>query len=185
MATRPGRKLSGRARKVLLLVHIVSAAAWFGIDLALGILVVVSLVADDPRTAGTAISAVDLFAIWPMVGTSLVCFASGVVLSVRSKYGLVRYWWVAVKLAINAIMSVLIVVALRPGVGEAASIGERMLAGDTTAAVSTDLLYPVIVAPSMLLIAYLLSVLKPWGLIRRAAAPTPKTRVPVNAAGAR
>lgn len=161
------RKLSGRTRKIVLLVHILTAAAWFGIDLALGILVVVSQVADDPRTAGTAIQAVDLFAIWPMFGTSIVCLVSGVMLGIGSKYGLVRYWWVAVKLVINVVMSALIFFALRPGIGEAASIGERMVAGDPTAVVPADLLYPVVVAPTLLVIAYLLSVFKPWGRVRR------------------
>ncbi|TWP54080.1 hypothetical protein FKR81_00470 [Lentzea tibetensis] len=173
------RKLSGRTRKTVLLVHILTAAAWFGIDLALGILVVVSLVADDPRTAGTAIQAVDLFAIWPMFGTSVVCLVSGVVLGIGSKYGLVRYRWVAVKLVINVVMSALIFFALRPGIGDAASIGERMVAGDPAAAVPGDLLYPVVVAPTLLVIAYLLSVFKPWGKVRRSprGATPPAQRV--------
>lgn len=161
-------------------MHVVSSAAWFGIDLAMGILLVISLVAGDPHTAGLAVQAAGLFAIWPMFGASLVCLASGVVLGIGSKYGLVRYWWVAVKLAFNVIMSTLIVVSLRPGVGEAAGIGERMMAGDPTAAVPSQILGPVIVAPAMLLTAYLLSVFKPWGRIRRqrrdAAPPARETR---------
>lgn len=160
-------RLSGRTRKAVLVVHIVSAAAWFGIDLALGILVVISLVAAEPQTAGLAIQAVDLFAVWPMFGASVVCLLSGVVLGVGSKYGLVRYWWVAVKLGVNVLMSLLIVGALRPGIGEAAGLGARLTAGDPTAAVPADLLYPVVVAPSLLLFAYLLSVFKPWGRIAR------------------
>lgn len=164
---RPRRRLSGRVRKTLLAVHLLAGAAWFGIDLALGILVVTALVTDDARTAGMAVQAVELFAIWPMFGASLVCLASGVVLGIGGKYGLVRYWWVAVKLAINVLMSTLIVGALRPGIGEAASIGRRLMAGDPTAAVPGDLLFPVIVAPSLLVTAYLLSVFKPWGRLRR------------------
>ncbi len=162
---RAGRRLSGRRRRSFLVLHILSGAAWFGIDLALGILVATALVTDDPQTAGTALQAVELFAIWPMFGASLVCLASGVVLGLGSKYGLLRYWWVTVKLAINVLMSTLIVVALRPGISEAASIGERLMAGDDTAAVPTGLLFPVVVAPTLLLTAYLLSVFKPWGRI--------------------
>ena len=54
------RRLGGRTRKAFLSLHVVSGAAWFGIDLALGILVVTSLVAGDPRTAGMAVQAVEL-----------------------------------------------------------------------------------------------------------------------------
>ena len=121
------RKLSGRARKAVLLVHILSAAAWLGIDLALGILAVVALSTEDRNTAGIAIQAVDLFAIWPMFGASVVCMISGVVLGVGSKYGLVRYWWVAIKLFMNVGMSLLIAFSLRPGVEEAAQVGKRRL----------------------------------------------------------
>ncbi|PXY21208.1 hypothetical protein [Prauserella muralis] len=166
---RGGFRLSGRTRKAFLVTHILSAAAWFGIDLALGILAVTALVTDNPQTAGMALQSVEMFAIWPMFTASLLCLATGVVLGLGSKYGLVRYWWVAVKLVINIVMSLLIVLLLRPGVGEAASIGERLLAGDLTADVPTDLLGPVIVAPTLLLTAYLLSVFKPWGRIRRGA----------------
>lgn len=161
------RRLSGRSRKTLLAAHILSSAAWFGIDLALGILVVTAMLTDVPQTAGMALQAIEIFAIWPMFGASIVCLATGAVLGLGSKYGLVRYWWVAVKLGVNVLMSTLIVFALRPGVGAAADVGARLLAGDRAAAVPSDLLYPVVVAPTLLLIAYLLSVFKPWGRIRR------------------
>jgi hypothetical protein len=170
------RKLSGRARKAVLLVHVLSAAAWLGIDLALGILVVIALSTEDVGTAGIAIQAVDLFAIWPMFGASAVCLVSGAVLGVGSKYGLVRYWWVAIKLVLNVGMSLLIAFALRPGVREAARIGERMMAGDPTAVLPSGLMHPVVVAPTLLLFAYVLSVFKPWGRIRRSAQPVKRER---------
>jgi hypothetical protein len=170
------RRLSGRGRKVVLAAHILASAAWFGIDLALGILVVTALVVDSPQTAGMAVQAVRIFAIWPMFGASVLCLATGAVLGLGTKYGLLRYWWVAVKLVINVLMSILIVVALRPGIDQAADIGARLLAGDHTASVPTDLLFPVFVAPSLLLTAYLLSVFKPWGRIQRGESRMPAPR---------
>ncbi|MFS8097302.1 hypothetical protein LFM09_09185 [Lentzea alba] len=170
------RKLSGRARKAVLLVHVLSAAAWLGIDLALGILVVVALNTDTPTTAAIAIQSIDLFAIWPMFGASVVCMISGVVLGLGSKYGLIRYWWVAIKLFMNVGMSLLIAFSLRPGVAEAARIGERMMAGDPTAVIPDGLMHPVVVAPTLLLFAYILSVFKPWGRIRRSAEPVKRQR---------
>jgi hypothetical protein len=170
------RKLSGRARKAVLLVHVLSAAAWLGIDLALGILVVVALSTKDANAAGVAVQAIDIFAIWPMFGASIVCMISGVVLGVGSKYGLVKYWWVAVKLFLNVGMSLLIALALRPGVEEAARIGERVMAGDPAAVIPSGLMPPVVVAPTLLLFAYILSVFKPWGRIRKPAQPAKRER---------
>ncbi|HEX7305478.1 hypothetical protein [Lentzea sp.] len=170
------RKLGGRARKAVLLAHILTAAAWLGIDLGLGILVVVALSTSDVEIAGVAIRAVDIFAIWPMFGASVACMISGVVLGVGSKYGLVKYWWVAAKLVANVGMSLLIAFALRPGMAEAARIGERMMAGDPAAVLPGNLMGPVIVAPTLLLFAYFLSVFKPWGRIRRSAQPVENQR---------
>lgn len=158
-------RLTGSVRKGFLLVHILSAALWFGVDIALGILVTTALLTDDPATAGTALQAVRMFAVWPMFGASLASLATGVVLGLGSKYGLLRYWWVAVKLGVNVLMSTLIVMSLRPGIDQAA-----------TAAPTTDLLYPVIVAPSLLLTAYLLSVWKPRARIRRRRARDDQAR---------
>ena len=170
------RKLSGSARKAVLLVHVLSAAAWLGIDLALGICAVVAMSTEDLNTAGVAIQAIDIFAIWPMFGASVVCMISGVVLGVGSKYGLVRYWWVAIKLFVNVGMSLLIAFALRPGVAAAARVGVQMLNGDPTAAIPPGIMPPVVVAPTLLLFAYVLSVFKPWGRIRKSAQPVKRER---------
>ncbi|RKT87792.1 hypothetical protein SAMN05421805_1011046 [Saccharopolyspora antimicrobica] len=167
--TRPSRRLSGRGRKVFLAVHLLAAAAWFGIDLAVGVLVITAAVTDSPQTAGAALQAVGIFAVWPMFTTSVLCLASGAVLGLSSKYGLVRYWWVAVKLAINVVFAVLIIAGLRPGINEAADAGARMTAGDTTAAIPPTLFFPIVLGPSLLLTAYLLSVFKPWGRLQQRA----------------
>lgn len=156
-------RLSGRTRKTCLMLHIISAAAWFGIDLAVGILLVTAMVTSESQVAGLALQAVDLFAIWPMFVSSLLCLGTGVLLGLGGKYGLVRYKWVAIKLVINILLSVLIFMALRPGVGEVATIGERLLAGENVP-IPDDLIYPVVVMPALLLVAYLLSIFKPWGM---------------------
>jgi uncharacterized membrane protein len=154
-------RLGARARKWFLVVHIIAAALWFGVDIAFGVLVSTAALTDDPRVAGTALQVLELFAIWPMLAASLLCLASGVVLGLGSRYGLLRYWWVTAKLAINVLMTVLIAFALRPGIYEAGRVGRRIVDAETTAGASADLLAPVVVAPTLLLTAYLLSVFKP------------------------
>lgn len=165
-------RLGTRTRKGFLVAHIVSAAAWIGIDAALGILVITGLLTEDRSAAAAAFQALELFAVWPMLTASLACLATGVVLGLGTKYGLLRYWWVAVKLAINLGMSALILFALRPGLYEAADYGRDLAAGITPDLDPSGLLYPVVVAPTLLLIAVLLSVYKPWGRIRRRGSGT-------------
>ncbi|GAA2785788.1 hypothetical protein [Saccharopolyspora taberi] len=168
MQQRGTRRLSARARKAVLAAHIVSAGAWIGIDVVLGVVVFTAMLTGDPATAAIGWQALRLFAVWPLLITGAVCLASGVVLGLGTKYGLVRYWWVAVKLVLNVVLMVLVAFALRPGVDTAADYGRRLAAGDALVPLP-NLFMPPIVSSTCLLVAVLLSVFKPWGRIRRGA----------------
>jgi hypothetical protein len=161
------RRLAARARKWWLVAHIVAAGAWIGIDAVLGVLVCTALISADPTVIGTSLQALELFAVWPMLIAAVLTLATGVVLGLGTKYGLVRYWWVATKLAVNVLMVLLVVFALRPGLYEAAEYGRQLVAGGTPEGDPSGLLYPVVVAPSLLLFASVLSVFKPWGRLRK------------------
>lgn len=162
------RRLGRRSRKGALVVHLVSAGTWIGIDVVLAILVFTALLADDVHTAALCYQALELFALWPLFLTGLVCLASGVVLGLGTKYGLVRYWWVVVKLVINIAFVALVPLALRPSVSAAAEYGRQLTMGQPPVPDAiTNLVFPPIVSPAGLLIAVILAVYKPWGRIRR------------------
>jgi hypothetical protein len=167
---RPWR-LGARTHKVVLVVHIASAGVWIGIDVVMGVVIFTAILADDENTKALCYRALELFAVWPLLTTGLVCLASGVVLGLGTKYGLVRYWWVAIKLVLNIVLTALVLVALRPGVMEAAEQGRRFMAGEAASLAVGDLIYPPIVSPSALLIAVVLAVFKPWGQIRKRRPP--------------
>jgi hypothetical protein len=156
-----------RARKWYLVAHIVAAGAWIGIDAVLGVLVCTALISDDTTVVATSLQALELFAVWPMLTAAVLTLGTGVVLGMITKYGLVRYWWVAVKLAVNVLMVLLIFFALRPGLYDAAEYGRQLAAGATPEGDPSGLLPPVVVAPSLLLFASVLSVFKPWGRVRK------------------
>ncbi|TDC49180.1 hypothetical protein E1212_18985 [Jiangella ureilytica] len=166
--TRPWR-LSGRTRKAVLVTHILSAGTWFGMDIVMAVLVFTAVGTSSEETRAVTYQALELFAVWPMATAGLVCLASGVLLGLGGKYGLVRYWWVAVKLCLNVLLSTLVLIALRPGVREAGEQGRLLLDGGTAALPAPgDMVFPPIVSTSLLLVAFLLSVFKPWGRITRA-----------------
>ena len=160
-------RLGARTRKGILVVHIVSADAWIGIDAVMGVVVFTALLAEDDNTRALCYRALELFAVWPLLTTGLVCLASGVVLGLGTKYGLVRYWWVAIKLVLNIVLTALVLVALRPEVTKAAEQGRQFAAGETASLTVGDLIFPPIVSPTALLIAVVLAVFKPWGRIRK------------------
>jgi hypothetical protein len=160
-------RLGARTRKGVLVVHIASAGAWIGIDVVMAVLVFTALLAKNDTTRALCFRALELFVVWPLFTTGLVCLASGVVLGLGTRWGLMRYWWVAIKLALNILLTTLVLVALRPGVMEAAEQGRRFAAGEVASLAVGDLIFPPIVSPTALLIATVLAVFKPWGRIRK------------------
>jgi hypothetical protein len=159
--------LGRRTRRATLVLHISAAGAWLGLDVVMAVLVATSALTDSDRTRGVAYRALELVTVWPMTVAGLSCLLTGVVLGLGTRYGLVRYWWVAAKLVINLLLTTLVLVALRPGVGEIADRGEALLDGEAVRAAVGDLAFPPIVSTSLLLVAIVLSVFKPWGRIRR------------------
>jgi hypothetical protein len=104
-------RLGARTRKSVLLVHIASAGAWLGIDVVMAVLVFTALLSDDDRTKALSSRALELVAVGPLLATGLICLLTGVLLGLGSKYGLLRYWWVAVKLALNLVLTGLVLVS--------------------------------------------------------------------------
>jgi uncharacterized membrane protein len=160
-------RLGARTRKSVLVLHIASAGAWLGIDVVMAVLIFTALLTDDDRTKALSFRALELIAVWPLLTTGMICLLTGVVLGVGSKYGLVRYWWVAVKLALNLLLSGLVLVALAPEVSQAAARARLFESGQQVVLTVGDLIFPPIVSPTALLVAMVLAVFKPWGRIRK------------------
>jgi hypothetical protein len=81
-------------------------------------------------------------------------------------WGLVRYWWAAVKLALNLVLSTLVIVALRPIMADVRAYGQDLSAGTPTDGSVSLLFYPPAVSLTALSFATVLAVFKPWGRIR-------------------
>jgi hypothetical protein len=161
-------RLGARTRKGVLIVHLASTGAWLGIDAAMAVLIFTALLTHDTGTRALCYQALPLFAVWPLFTSGIVCLASGVVLGLGTRYGLVRYWWVATKLALNILLTGLVLLALRPGLYELSEQGRQLAAGHPVTASVDGMIYPPIVSPTALLIAMVLAVFKPWGRIRLA-----------------
>jgi hypothetical protein len=157
----------GGTRKLLLLLHIGSAGAWLGIDVVLGILVFTALLSGDDVGAASAIASTGHFATWPLATVGLLCLATGLLLGTGSKYGLVRYWWVAVKLVLNVVLVTLVVFLLAPELGPLADSARASLDGGAALPDLSNVAFPPVVSTVAVLFAMTLSVFKPWGYVRR------------------
>ena len=163
----PVARLGRRARRAVLTLHILGAGAWVGIDVVLGVLVFTALLTSSTATEALSFQALELFAVWPLLTAGLVTLASGIVLGLGTKYGLLRYRWVAVKLVINVVLVALVAFALRPGLADAAAYGELLAAGGSGRTDVGGLVFPPVVSGLALVTATVLSVFKPWGRLRR------------------
>ncbi len=160
------RRLGIHTRRAVLITHIASAGAWFGVDVAMAVLIGTAMTTDDPGTLAFSLQALELVAVWPLLTCGVICLLSGLVLGLGSRWGVLRYWWVAAKLVLNVVLTALVVVALRPEVTAQAALARRLAAGEPVTFDLTNLAYPPTVSPALLLLAMTLSVVKPWGRIR-------------------
>jgi hypothetical protein len=166
-ATRATWPIGRITRKTTLLVHLLSGGAWIGIDVLVAVLVLAGMFARDTATRGLAYQALGTFVAWPMLVSGLVCLLSGLLLGLGTPYGLVRFWWVAVKLVINLLLCILILVLLMPSMPEVADHGASLTLGRPAGTDLPRLFMPPAVSLTLLSFATLLGVFKPWGRIRR------------------
>lgn len=107
------RQLSRRARKVWLLAHVVLSVGWLGAGCANLVLASAALLGRpglDPAACYAAIHVIDLYAVIPAAFGALL---TGVVVSLGTKWGLLRHWWVVAKL----VLTVAVIVFSTFGIG--------------------------------------------------------------------
>lgn len=158
-------QLGRRWRKTTLVVHIVSAGAWIGIDVIVAVLVLTGWFSDDVAVRSLAYQALATFVVWPMLISGLVSLATGLVLGLGTKWRILRYWWVAVKLGLNLLLCTLILLVLQPGMGDVHAYGQDLVAGSPDPARVSTLFFPPAVSLTTLALATVLAVFKPWGRI--------------------
>jgi hypothetical protein len=158
---------SGRAYKAVFMAHVVFALGWLGVDVVLLVLAVTGLTSDDARTVATAYHAMSLFTLQLLIPAGLLTLATGILLGLGSKFGLIRYWWVVGKLAINIVLTLAVLFALRPSINEAEEAGRELTPRAELGGLPADLVFPPAVSIVALGFATYLSIFKPWGRMRR------------------
>ncbi|MEU3622952.1 hypothetical protein BS329_39860 [Amycolatopsis coloradensis] len=161
---RSPKTLPPRWRKLALVVHVVSSLGWLGITMVNAVLTFTSVFTDDPRRQQAAILMMDQVGGYLLLPISLTALVSGIVLSTGTKWGLVRYRWVAIKLVLTLIAAGLTLFSLLPGIGELAAAAESTMDDAfVERGRRVDGFYPIIVSTMMYMTMTVLSVYKPGG----------------------
>ena len=153
-------------RKGVLVLHVISGICWMGVDIAVFILLMRARTSDDAALVVSGFNAIRMIVPVAVPPLSLSILITGVLLGLGTTWGLIRYWWVLVKLCLSLIMTLLVFVSLVPGVNALAKLDLSTLSADAVRAslgdAPTQLMYPPIVSFLMLGTATILSIYKPW-----------------------
>lgn len=158
-------RLPMRARKLVVVLHIVSSVSWLGLSLGNLVLAVTGLTTDSPATQHTAYLALGIVADALLLPISLTAFGTGLVLSLFSQWGLFRHRWIVIKLALTLVAVLLTPFSLLPGVHEMAAVVESTPIDQfvDTGRGGENLLWAACVSTSMYVTCVVLSVFKPSG----------------------
>lgn len=142
-------------RKVLLTAHVVASVGWLGSVAAFLALAIAGLNSREARPLYLAMEVIAWSVIVPLCLASL---STGIVQSVVTPWGLFRHYWVAMKLGITVLATILLFLHLGPIT--------RAADDPSPSALRTQLAVDAGAALVALLVNTALSIYKPRGLTR-------------------
>ncbi|WP_228813814.1 PDR/VanB family oxidoreductase [Nocardia otitidiscaviarum] len=89
-----------RTRKALVAAHVIAAACWVGVAVAISAMAFVALTAADIDTSRVAYELMAAFDITLLPWCNFATFLTGLALGITTPWGLIRYYWLAAKLVI-------------------------------------------------------------------------------------
>ena len=155
-----------RLQKFALTSHVTASVGWLGAVGAFLALAIAGLTSADTQLVRGAYLAMDLetrFVIVPLAFASLV---TGLVQSLGTTWGLVRHYWVVVKLVITIAATAILLQQLGPIGYLAGAASEGTLAGSDLRVVRISLVVHAGGGLLVLLVPMILSIYKPRGLTR-------------------
>jgi len=160
--------LSPLTRRLALIAHVTSSVGWLGAVAAFLVLSVIGLRTNDSEVLRACYVAMDLLGRYLIVPMSLLALSTGVTQSLITQWGLFRHYWVVAKLVLTVGATALLLLHQYTAVASASKLVLEQ-AGFSDAllnALGRQLTMDAVLAIVVLMIATVLSILKPWGAIR-------------------
>lgn len=160
--------MTPRSRKVLLTLHIICSVGWFGAVAAFLALSVVGMSSLNPDLVRGVYLSMDLISRFVVIPLSLAALTTGLTQALASPWGLLRYYWIALKFGLALFAAFALIVHQLAVVSVMA---QRVTSSPATALFGPDLAslkFELVRAPALALVVLLsiatLAVFKPWGL---------------------
>lgn len=148
-------------------MHVAVTVSVLGADLVLLLLGAAGLAGADPLTVYPA---AHLIAVWLIAPLAVASLGTGLLLGLLTPWGLFRYWWVTIKLALTAVLTGAVLFVLVPRLAAMANAVTGPSPEVLTGAQRMLLAVVPVAASTLLLLALALAVFKPgWRLRSRGA----------------
>lgn len=159
--------MTPRARQATLTAHVVLSVGWLGSVAAFLALSIAGLTSTDAQVMRGAYLSMDLIGRYVIVPLSLASTASGIFQALATPWGLFKHYWVAVKLALTVISTLLLLLHQFMAVATAADRVSRAALGalprEEVGRLGTQLVLDAGLALLVLIAITVLSIFKPWG----------------------
>ena len=155
--------LSRRWRKVTLATHLSVAIGWLGAVAAYVVLDVTVAMSRDPSLVRAAWISMGLVITWAIVPLALASLLTGIVLSLGTKWGLFRHWWVLISLLLTLLANVVLLSEVGVVI-RAAHIATDPSGSDALLLTLPSTLPHSVGGLLVLLVVQVLNVFKPQGL---------------------
>jgi hypothetical protein len=156
--------MSPPIRRFGLTLHVVSSVGWFGAVASFLALAIYGLIAKDAPNQRIAYGSMELMTSFVIVPFCLVSLATGLVQSVGTPWGLLRHYWVLLKLLLTVFATVLLLMHMQP-IREAALAASTLTMAPELLALRIRLVADSAAALVVLGVTTVLGIYKPRGLI--------------------
>jgi predicted secreted protein len=163
-------RMSPSIRKLALTAHVVSSVGWVGALAVFLAHAIVAFAGEDIQFVRMACMAMGLTAWYVILPFSLASFATGLVQALGTAWGLVRHYWVVVKLLLTTLATAVLLLKLEPIQRLASAAADLSFATNDLPDLKASLLVHAAAGLVLLLAITVLGIYKPAGLTHRGAA---------------
>lgn len=161
--------LTPALRKLGLTTHISFSVGWFGAIAAFLALPIAGVASQNPASVTDHYISMELIGWFLIVPLCLATFITGVLQALGTEWGLLKHYWVAVKLFLTVVATILLFLHMQPITYLAEVASKKILSYSELRGLRVRLIADAGVALFVLLAATTLSVYKPWGRTRLAS----------------
>jgi hypothetical protein len=158
--------MSPRTKDLTLTLHVLTSIGWFGAIVVFLVLAIAGLASVQPRIVTASYLAMSLATTYVIVPLCFASLTSGVIQSLATRWGLLRHYWVIIKLMLTLLATAVLLLHTRP-IGEMAELaaGTVVLPAEHRG-MRVQLVFDASAALVVLVVATVLGVYKPRGLTR-------------------